>query len=122
MQLVANDHSILVSWATNMPLNSSLVLFADLGSTTPGDLGVGSHTMKFEVAGINVAGIKPTRLTTAGLLTCTLKAKSSKGGKEPDEEVAAVNMVVQVETADGAPATKATPLESLIRSVFDPLA
>ena len=95
------------------------VLFADLGSTAASDLGKGSHKMEFEVAGINVSGIKPTRLVTAGLLTCTLKAKSAT---DEEEEVAAVNMVVQVDTEDGAPASKETPLESLIRSVFDPLA
>ena len=55
--------------------------------------------------GINVDGIKPSRLTNAGLLTATLKS-----GKE---SVIDVNMVVQVsQEAKGAP---------LVRCIFNPL-
>jgi len=80
--------------------------------------------MDFAVASVNVDGMKPSRLATAGLLVCSLRSLAP-GADAPgadDIEHTAVNMVVQVETEDGAPAKKSTPAESLLRTIFDPMA
>lgn len=113
-----------VIWAHVVKVVVLLVCSAELGKTAPASLAAGDHTMDFSAASVNVSGLKPSRLATAGILACSLRSKGGGPGapEEGDVEHAAVNMVVQVETDDGAPAKRTTPADSLIRTVFDPLA
>lgn len=67
-------------------------------------------SMRFGVDGLDVSGIKSSRLATAGLLVCSLREAAGEVPAEGDREVADVNMVVQVEKR-GA---------ELIRTIFDP--
>lgn len=87
-----------------------------------GDLGKGPNSMEFSAKELNFAGVKASRLTTAGMLTCALRRAAGEAPADGDEELAAVNMVVQVETASGKPAGKTTEPSELVRTVFDPLA
>lgn len=95
---------------------------AELGTTSVGDLGKGPNSMEFAAKELNFAGVKASRLTTAGMLTCALRRAAEGAPADGDEELAAVNMVVQVETASGKPAGKTTDPSELVRTVFDPLA
>lgn len=91
-----------------------------LGQTDVTDYRTGSHHFRFsvdvgpclkgnllnlfKVDEVNVGGIKPSRLTNAGLLTATLKSGT--------DDVIDVNMVVQVASDRGGPLT---------RCIFNPL-
>lgn len=76
---------------------------AELGTTDAETYAPGAHTMKFHADAIDISGIKRSRLANAGLLIAALQS----GG----EEVAKVNMVVQV-TKEG---------DSYKRCIFNPL-
>ncbi|CAM9169557.1 unnamed protein product [Chrysoparadoxa australica] len=65
-----------------------------LGSTEPQDYPKGKSSMYFHVQSIDVSGVEPCALANTGLVTAGLKA--GKG-----DEIADVNMVVQVEENNG---------------------
>ena len=88
-----------------------------LGHTDPKPVTSGvKDTAAFCVAKVDVEGVRPSRLATAGLLTASLINAAGDSPADGDEEVAQLNMVVQVESvkrSDGS--------EELRRTIFDPL-
>ncbi|GBG33501.1 Hypothetical Protein FCC1311_097242 [Hondaea fermentalgiana] len=75
-----------------------------LGRTPPTNY-TGTNTMEFRTDVVDVSHIKPSQLSNAGLLICSLRSG-------PDEaEIAEVKMVVQVNTQDG----------EFIRCIYSPL-
>jgi hypothetical protein len=115
---------VISEWRVAGGTRAEGVCVAVLGTTEVADMETGKgQSMSFSAPAIDLGGIRPSRLATAGLLTCSLRSATSAEGRPADDdaEVAVVNMVVQVEAADAEPVGKDTPLEALTRTVFDPL-
>lgn len=72
--------------------------------------------MTFRVDRVDVSHIKPSHLSNAGLLICTLLQKQGPGGAE--KELADIKMVVQVSTQ--AP-TGQQGEPQLVRCVYNPM-
>lgn len=75
-----------------------------LGRTEPSNY-MGTSTMEFRVDTVDVSHIKPSQLSNAGLLICTLRT-----GPEQNE-VAEIKMVVQVNTQNG----------EFVRCIYNPM-
>uniref|UniRef100_A0A7S2V3U6 Uncharacterized protein n=1 Tax=Fibrocapsa japonica TaxID=94617 RepID=A0A7S2V3U6_9STRA len=78
-----------------------------LGSTEPDDYAEGPNNFYFSVPSVNISGVKPGALTSAGLLVASLKG--TVGGDKV--HIVDIKMVVQVEEEDG----------QFIRNIFNPL-